>query len=150
MNTEPAANLLIVDDDPKTLLAMEALLSGPGRTIVIAASGQEALRWLGGYQALDYFRYRHTDSDLFRVARQQLFVRALKDQINPPDSGGESPEDGTGEAGTPEPAETEPPAEAVPIAALGHWVHVYVDRATRRPIPIPDAIRSLLETAQIE
>ena len=37
---------------------------------------------LGGYQALDYVRYRHTDSDLFRVARQQLFVRALKDQIN--------------------------------------------------------------------
>jgi LCP family protein required for cell wall assembly len=36
---------------------------------------------LGGYQALDFVRYRHTDSDLFRVARQQLFVRALKDQI---------------------------------------------------------------------
>jgi LCP family protein required for cell wall assembly len=36
---------------------------------------------LNGYQALDYVRYRHTDSDLFRVARQQLFVRALKDQI---------------------------------------------------------------------
>jgi PAS domain S-box-containing protein len=46
MNTEPAANLLIVDDDPKALLAMEALLSGPGRNIVTAASGQEALRWL--------------------------------------------------------------------------------------------------------
>jgi polyisoprenyl-teichoic acid--peptidoglycan teichoic acid transferase len=36
---------------------------------------------LNGYQALDYVRYRHTDSDLFRVARQQLFVRALKDQV---------------------------------------------------------------------
>ena len=36
---------------------------------------------LGGYQALDYVRYRHTDSDLYRVARQQLFVRAFKDQI---------------------------------------------------------------------
>ena len=36
---------------------------------------------LGGYQALDFVRYRHTDSDLYRVARQQLFVRALKDQI---------------------------------------------------------------------
>ena len=46
MNTEPAANLLIVDDDSKALLAMEALLSGPGRNIVTAASGQEALRWL--------------------------------------------------------------------------------------------------------
>ena len=36
---------------------------------------------LGGYQALDYVRYRHTDSDLYRVARQQLFVRAFKDQV---------------------------------------------------------------------
>jgi len=36
---------------------------------------------LGGYQALDYVRFRHTDSDLFRVARQQLFVRALKDRV---------------------------------------------------------------------
>ena len=36
---------------------------------------------LGGYQALDYVRFRHTDSDLYRVARQQAFVRALKDQV---------------------------------------------------------------------
>ena len=46
MSTESTANILIVDDDPKTLLAMEALLSGPGRTTVTAASGQDALRWL--------------------------------------------------------------------------------------------------------
>lgn len=46
MKTEPTANILIVDDDPRTLLAMEALLSGPGRHTVTAASGQEALRWL--------------------------------------------------------------------------------------------------------
>ena len=46
MSTEPTADILIVDDDPKTLLAMEALLSGPGRTIMTAASGEEALRWL--------------------------------------------------------------------------------------------------------
>lgn len=37
--------------------------------------------------------------------------------------------------------------EAQPITALGHWVHVYVDRASRKPVPIPDAIRSLLATA---
>ena len=36
---------------------------------------------LGGYQALDFVRYRHTDSDLYRVARQQLFVRAFKDGV---------------------------------------------------------------------
>jgi acyl-CoA thioester hydrolase len=29
-------------------------------------------------------------------------------------------------------------------------VHVYVDRVTRKPVPIPDAIRSLLSTAAVE
>ena len=38
---------------------------------------------------------------------------------------------------------------AEPVAAVGHWVHVYVDRTTRRPTPIPDAIRALLATAQV-
>ena len=42
---------------------------------------QPGYQRLGGYQALDFVRFRHTDSDLFRNARQQLFVRALKDQI---------------------------------------------------------------------
>ncbi|KLO32276.1 acyl-CoA thioesterase [Mycobacterium haemophilum] len=37
--------------------------------------------------------------------------------------------------------------QAQPITALGHWVHVYVDRTSRKPVPIPDAIRSLLTTA---
>ena len=36
---------------------------------------------LGGYQALDFVRYRHADSDLYRLARQQLFVRAFKAQV---------------------------------------------------------------------
>jgi acyl-CoA thioester hydrolase len=30
-------------------------------------------------------------------------------------------------------------------AATGHFVHVYVDRDTRRPVPIPDATRQALE-----
>jgi acyl-CoA thioester hydrolase len=29
-------------------------------------------------------------------------------------------------------------------AAIGDFVHVYVDRATQRPVPIPDAVRDLL------
>ncbi len=29
-------------------------------------------------------------------------------------------------------------------AALGTFVHVWVDRATRRPVPVPDAIRAAL------
>jgi acyl-CoA thioester hydrolase len=39
--------------------------------------------------------------------------------------------------------------EPQPVAALGHWVHVYIDRTSRRPVPIPDAIRSLLSTATV-
>ncbi len=39
--------------------------------------------------------------------------------------------------------------EAQPVAALGHWVHVYVDRASRRPVAIPEGIRTLLATACI-
>ena len=38
----------------------------------------------------------------------------------------------------------------VPVAAVGDWVHVYVDRSSRRPVPIPDAIRALLESAVVE
>lgn len=33
------------------------------------------------------------------------------------------------------------------VAALGHWVHVYVDRTQRRPVEIPEAIRAVLATA---
>ena len=38
-------------------------------------------------------------------------------------------------------------SEEQKIAALGHWVHVYIDRIGRRPVPIPEAIRELLSTA---
>jgi acyl-CoA thioester hydrolase len=43
-----------------------------------------------------------------------------------------------------------PPACGGTVTALGHWVHVYVDRTSRKPVPIPDAIRSLLSTASVE
>ena len=43
---QSTANILVVDDDEKSLLAMEALLSGPGRNIVKARSGTDALREL--------------------------------------------------------------------------------------------------------
>jgi LCP family protein required for cell wall assembly len=36
---------------------------------------------LDGRKALDYVRFRHTDSDLYRVARQQQFVKAFKGQV---------------------------------------------------------------------
>ena len=31
-------------------------------------------------------------------------------------------------------------------AAEGHFVHVYVDRETRKPAPLPDALRAVLRT----
>jgi LCP family protein required for cell wall assembly len=37
---------------------------------------------LKGWQALDFVRYRHTDSDLYRLARQQMFVKAVKQAVN--------------------------------------------------------------------
>ena len=41
---------------------------------------QPGYQLLSGQAALDFVRFRHTDSDLYRVARQQLFVKALKDR----------------------------------------------------------------------
>ncbi len=36
--------------------------------------------------------------------------------------------------------------DAVSPAAAGHFVHVYVDRDTNRPVPVPVAARALLAT----
>jgi LCP family protein required for cell wall assembly len=36
---------------------------------------------LKGWQALDFVRYRHTDSDLYRLGRQQQFVKAMKQVV---------------------------------------------------------------------
>jgi acyl-CoA thioester hydrolase len=36
--------------------------------------------------------------------------------------------------------------EADPPAAVGRFVHVYVDRGTRRPVPVPAEIRTALES----
>jgi acyl-CoA thioester hydrolase len=32
-------------------------------------------------------------------------------------------------------------------AAEGHFVHVYVDRATQRPVPVPQAVRTAVQTS---
>jgi acyl-CoA thioester hydrolase len=38
-------------------------------------------------------------------------------------------------------------AQGEPLtAAKGHFVHVYVDRETRRPVPLPTALKTYLET----
>jgi LCP family protein required for cell wall assembly len=36
---------------------------------------------LTGTRALDFVRFRHTDSDIYRVVRQQEFVKAMKQQV---------------------------------------------------------------------
>ena len=38
---------------------------------------------------------------------------------------------------------------AAEAAAMGHFVHVFVDRATGKPAPIPDTIRSALERIKV-
>ena len=43
---------------------------------------QPGYQLLTGQQALDFVRFRHTDDDLHRNARQQEFVRALRAQVS--------------------------------------------------------------------
>jgi LCP family protein required for cell wall assembly len=42
---------------------------------------QPGYQRLNGSDALDFVRYRHTDTDFHRIARQQLFVRSFKAQV---------------------------------------------------------------------
>lgn len=35
-------------------------------------------------------------------------------------------------------------------AAVGHFVHVYVDRSSNRPVPVPAPVRSVLESIRSE
>ena len=51
----------------------------PGVSAIDLQAGYQRLR---AYDALAYVRYRHFDSDIYRVARQQLFLKALKQQIS--------------------------------------------------------------------
>jgi two-component system, sensor histidine kinase and response regulator len=44
--TDDRVNILLVDDQPANLLALEAMLQGLGQNIIKAESGREALKWL--------------------------------------------------------------------------------------------------------
>jgi LCP family protein required for cell wall assembly len=50
----------------------------PPGTGYAAIDLQPGYQKLSGQEALDFVRYRHTDSDLYRLARQQMFVAAFK------------------------------------------------------------------------
>src|SRR3954451_13367379 len=57
------------------------------RYYIAPHTGTSAINLLPGYQKLDgaqalsYVRYRHTDSDIYRTGRQQLFLDALKSRL---------------------------------------------------------------------
>ena len=40
-------------------------------------------------------------------------------------------------------------ADSDTASAQGHFVHVYVDRASRRPVPLPPALRAAVERLRI-
>ncbi|PWT82714.1 MAG: hybrid sensor histidine kinase/response regulator [Acidobacteria bacterium] len=46
MRTDEAINILMVDDSPPNLLALESILRAPDRNLIRASSGEEALRYL--------------------------------------------------------------------------------------------------------
>ena len=46
MEAEEQINILMVDDSPTNLLALQSILSAPDRNLVSAASGDDALRYL--------------------------------------------------------------------------------------------------------
>lgn len=54
---------------------------GPGQTYA-AIDLKPGYQHLDGKRALDFVRYRHTDSDLYRVVRQQEFVKSFKQQVS--------------------------------------------------------------------
>jgi LCP family protein required for cell wall assembly len=53
----------------------------PLHTGVSAINLQPGYQKLDGGRALSYVRYRHTDSDIYRTGRQQLFIEALKSRL---------------------------------------------------------------------
>src|ERR1700730_3299026 len=72
----PCANILVVDDEPHSLKALQALLCGPDRNVVTAASGREALRWiLRSAFALILLDVRMPEMDGFETA---ALIRKLK------------------------------------------------------------------------
>jgi LCP family protein required for cell wall assembly len=60
-------------------------INGEGGELYSEINLQPGYQKLCYNNALSYVRYRHGDSDFVRVARQQDFLRALREQISPED-----------------------------------------------------------------
>ena len=54
---------------------------GTGSTDYANIDLQPGYQLLNGSKALSFVRYRHTDSDLYRLARQQQFVAAMRERV---------------------------------------------------------------------
>src|SRR6185436_10131788 len=80
MSSALKANVLVVDDEPRSLLAMQELLQGPDRNVVPAGSGKEALRLiLKGDFAIVLLDVRMPDMDGFETAALIRKLRRSRD-----------------------------------------------------------------------
>src|SRR6266568_2315113 len=76
MSRPAKANILVVDDEPQSLVAMQQLLNGPDRNVVPVGSGKEALRQiLKSDFALILLDIRMPEMDGFETA---TLIRKLK------------------------------------------------------------------------
>jgi LCP family protein required for cell wall assembly len=73
-----AINCVYVDVDRKYFHSNVGLVYGEQFAAINVKAGYQKLC---GYRALDYVRFRHFDSDIYRAARQQAFLRQAKQQV---------------------------------------------------------------------
>jgi LCP family protein required for cell wall assembly len=73
-----AVGCVYADVDRKYFHSNVGLVYGQQYAAINIKAGYQKLC---GYRALDYVRFRHTDDDLYREARQQGFLRQAKQQV---------------------------------------------------------------------
>jgi LCP family protein required for cell wall assembly len=73
-----AINCVYIDVDRKYFHSNVGLVYGEQFAAINIKAGYQKLC---GYRALDYVRFRHFDSDIYRAARQQSFLRQSKQQV---------------------------------------------------------------------
>ncbi len=73
-----AIDCVYIDVDRKYFHSNVGLVYGAQFAAINIKAGYQKLC---GYRALDYVRFRHFDSDIYRAARQQGFLRQAKQQV---------------------------------------------------------------------